>query len=247
MTVTVYKDQDANAVFIENSNGVQFLNSLQATMDTPSDVVINVEDLSRGIQIFSSVPFADFVDESGTSYGSTALEVCNALNAEFTSSGGSSGLAPVITSSTTVNLTEGDTLNYELVATNGVGYEWENIPSGVVTVDGNIRKLIGGSTLSVGTYNLTAKAINYFGEDTEIINLVVAAPPYSNTKSIQFDTQDYLGANAALLSSELGRSGNGVALETHGPLPSGLNPRPQVIATKQFFTSGTMIGMQEVA
>lgn len=209
MTVTVYKDQDASAVFIENANGVQFLNSLQATMDTPSDVVINVEDLSRGIQIFSSVPFADFVDESGTSYGSTALEVCNALNAEFSSSGSSSGLAPVITSSTTVNLTEGDTLNYELVATNGVGYEWSNLPSGVVTVDGNIRKLIGGSALAVGTYNITAKAVNYFGQDTETVSLVVSSPPYSNTKSVNFQNQDYLGANAALLDGVLGRTGNG--------------------------------------
>lgn len=209
MTVTVYKDQDANAVFIENANGVQFLNSLQATMDDPSDVVINVQDLSKGIQIFSDVPFADFVDQSGTTYGSTALEVCNALNAEFSAAGGSDGVAPVITSATTINLTAGDTLNYELVATNGVGYEWENIPSGVVTVDGNVRKLIGGSSLAAGTYNITAKAINYFGEDSETISLVVSAASYSNTKSVQFFNQDYMGANASLLDPILGRSGNG--------------------------------------
>jgi len=209
MTVTVYKDQDANAVFIENSNGVQFLNSLQATMNGPSDVVINVQDLSKGIQIFSDVPFADFVDQSGSAYGSTALEVCNALNAEFSSAGGSDGVAPVITSATTVNLTEGDTLNYELVATNGVGYEWDNIPSGVVNVEGNLRKLIGGSSLAVGTYNMTAKAVNYFGEDSETISLVVSSPPFSNTKSVNFQNQDWLGANAALLDAELGRSSNG--------------------------------------
>jgi len=209
MTVTVYKDQDANAVFIENSNGVQFLNSLQATMDSPSDFVINVQDLSKGIQIFSDVPFTDFVDQSGSVYGSTALEVCNALNSEFSSAGGSEGVAPVITSSTTINLTEGDNLNYTLVATNGVGYEWDNIPSGVVNVEGNLRKLIGGSGLAVGTYNMTAKAVNYFGEDTETISLVVSSPPYSNTKSVNFQNQDYLGANAALLDSVLGRSGNG--------------------------------------
>lgn len=209
MTVTVYKDQDANAVFIENSNGVQFLNSLQATMNGPSDVVINVQDLSKGIQIFSDVPFADFVDQSGSAYGPTALEVCNALNAEFSSAGGSDGVAPVITSATTVNLTEGDTLNYELVATNGVGYEWDNIPSGVVNVEGNLRKLIGGSSLAVGTYNMTAKAVNYFGEDSETISLVVSSPPFSNTKSVNFQNQDWLGANAALLDAELGRSSNG--------------------------------------
>lgn len=209
MTVTVYKDQDANAVFIENANGVQFLNSLQATMDDPSDVVINVQDLSKGIQIFSDVPFADFVDHSGTAYGSTALGVCNALNAEFSAAGGSDGVAPVITSATTINLNEGDSLNYTLVATNGVGYEWDNIPSGVVNVEGNLRKLIGGSGLAVGTYNMTAKAVNYFGEDTETVSLVVSSPPHSNTKSVNFQNQDYLGANASLLDSILGRTGGG--------------------------------------
>ena len=209
MSIKIYKDQNAGAVFVENSNGVQFLNSLQATMDDPADVKINIHDLSKDIDIFTQVPFGDFVDQSDSAYGVTATEVCNALNAEFSAAGGSSGVAPVITSATTVNLTEGDTLNYELVATNGVGYEWENIPSGVVNVEGNLRKLIGGSSLAVGTYNMTAKAVNYFGEDTETVSLVVSSPPYSNTKSVNFQNQDYLGANASLLDSILGRSGNG--------------------------------------
>ena len=209
MTIKVYKDQDAGAVFIENSNGVQFLNSLQATMDDPSDVKINITDLSKSVQIFSQVPFEDFVDENDAVYGVTATAVCNALNAEFSASGSSTGVPPTITSATTVNMTEGDTLNYELVATKGVGYEWSNLPSGIVNVEGNMRKLVGGSTLSVGTYNITAKAINYFGEDSETITLNVATPPYSNTKSVNFQNQDYLGANAGLLDSVLGRSSNG--------------------------------------
>lgn len=133
----------------------------------------------------------------------------NELNALFSQTGGVQGNAPVITSSTSISLTQGDTLNYELVATNGVGYEWSNLPSGVATVEGNTRKLIGGSTLAVGTYTITAKAINYFGEDTETISLVVSGPSYSNTKSVNFQNQDYLGANASLLDPILGRSGNG--------------------------------------
>ena len=209
MTIKIYKDQNAGAVFIENANGVQFLNSLQATMDDPSDVKINITDLSKSVQIFTQVPFADFVDESGASYGVTATAVCNALNAEFSASGSSTGVPPEITSSTTINMTEGDTLNYELVATNGVGYEWSNIPSGVVNVEGNLRKLIGGSNLTVGTYNMTAKAINYFGEDSQAITLNVSAAPYSNTKSINFENQDWMGANASLLDNTLGRSSNG--------------------------------------
>ena len=209
MTIKLYKDQNAGAVFIENANGVQFLNALQATMDDPADVTVNIHDLSKDVDIFTQVPFADFVDQSGSAYGANATSTVNALNAEFSASGSSDGVAPVITSATTVNLTEGDTLNYELVATNGVGYEWDNIPSGVVNVEGNLRKLIGGSNLSAGTYNINAKAINYFGEDSETVSLVVSSPPFSNTKSVNFQHQDWLGANAALLDAELGRSSNG--------------------------------------
>jgi hypothetical protein len=209
VTIKIYKDQNAGAVFIENSNGVQFLNSLQATMDDPADVKINITDLSKSVQIFTQVPFADFVDQSGSAYGATATETCNALNAEFSASGSSTGIPPEITSATTITMTEGDTLNYELVATKGVGYEWANLPSGVVNVEGNVRKLIGGSNLTAGTYNITAKAINYFGEDTETITLTVSAAPYTNTKSINFENQDWMGANANMLDGSLGRSGNG--------------------------------------
>ncbi len=104
MTIKIYKDQNAGAVFIENSNGVQFLNSLQATMDDPADVKINITDLSKSVQIFTQVPFADFVDQSGSAYGSTATETCNALNAEFSASGSSTGIPPEITSATTITM-----------------------------------------------------------------------------------------------------------------------------------------------
>ena len=209
MAIKIYKDEAAGAVFIENANGVQFLNSLQATMDEPTDQVINVLDLSRDVEIFSGVSYIEFVDRNGDAYAADALGTCNALNTVFAAAGDDAGSAPVITSPTTVNLTAGDTLNYELVATNGVGYEWSGLPSGVVTVDGNIRKLVGGSGLTVGTYPLTAKAVNYFGEDSETVNLIVASPAYSNTKSVNLLNREYMGANASLLNPILGRTSNG--------------------------------------
>ena len=209
MTVTIHKDAAANAIFVEDSNGVQFLNSLQASMEDPTDTVLNIKDLARDIYLFSQVEHDYFVDANGSAYGTTPVSACDALNALFASTGSSSGDAPDITSSTTVALTLGDTLNYELVADHGVGYEWTNLPTGVTTVEGNVRKLIGGSNLAVGTYNITAKAINYFGEDTETITLTVSEPPYSNTKSVNFQNQDYTGANASLLDPILGRASNG--------------------------------------
>ena len=204
--ITIYKDQAANAIFIEDANGVQFLNALQATNDTG----VSIHDLARDIDIVSNSPYDNFVDNNGNSYGNNNTEVCNALNTIFQSSGTPTGNLPSITSALSISLTEGQTINYELTADYGVGYEWDfsNV-SGVATVEGNIRKIIGGSSLSVGTYNIPVKAINYNGEDSETIVLTVSSPPFSNTKSVKLNNQDWLGTNAALLDATFGRSGNG--------------------------------------
>ena len=148
------------------------------------------------------------MDANNNTYGNNATEVCDALNAIFQTSG-STGNIPVITSNTSVNLTSGDTLNYELTADYGVAYEGSNLPVGITTVDGNIRKLIGGSNLTAGVYTVSVKAINYFGEDSETITITVSDPPFSNSKSVQFYNQDWLGANASQVDSVLGRSSNG--------------------------------------
>ena len=145
--IKIYKDTTANAIFIQDTNGAQFINTLQATVDS-SDLV-SITDVAKGFEIVSGESHTDFVDENDVAYQGTALEVCNALNALFSASGTPSGSAPTITSSLAVSLTEGDTLNYELTADFGVGYEWDlsNV-SGITTVEGNPRKLIGGSSLT---------------------------------------------------------------------------------------------------
>ena len=198
-------DQTETTVLLDNGDAYA-VNSIRAVANDEGH--IDIIKHSVDVIIYSGLRLAN-ASIDGTSVTQTLATAVNELNSLFSHSGGASGDAPVITSATTVNLTAGDTLNYELVATNGVGYEWSNLPSGVTTVDGNIRKLIGGSALASGTYNITAKAINYFGEDTETISLVVAAPAFSNTKSVNFQNQDWLGANAALLGPTLGRTGNG--------------------------------------
>lgn len=207
MTIKVYKDSAANAIFIEDANGVQFLNSLQATV---TNGACNIHDLAKDIDIVTEQTFDQFVDQNDNTYGADSTEVCNALNAIFSSSGTPLTNVPVITSNLTASLVEGQTLNYELTADYGVGYEWDlSSVSGITTVEGNPRKLIGGSSLAAGTYNIPVKAINYNGEDSETLVLTVSTPPFSNTKSVKFEQNDWLGANAALLDTVLGRSGNG--------------------------------------
>ena len=207
MSVKIYRHSGAHAIFIEDANGVQFLNSLQASVDNGT---CSITDLAKNIELVSDTPYGDFVDENDAVYGNTSVEVCDALNAMFQNSGTPTASLPDITSPLTISLVQGETLNYELIATNGVAYEWDfsNVSS-VANVEGNTRKIIGGASLAVGTYNIPVKAINYNGEDSETIVLTVSTPPFANTKSVQFDNQDYAGANAALLDSTLGRAGNG--------------------------------------
>jgi hypothetical protein len=207
MSTIIYKDDTAGAIFVQDANGVQFLNSLQAFMVNPSDVVLSVLDVSKGIEIFSGIGFGDFVDASNVIYGANATEVTNALNALFQGTGGT-GDIPVITSSLSINAVEGVNINYELTVTNGVAYEWTNLPTGLTVVNGHERLLIGNIAAS-GTYTPTIKAINYFGSDTETLTITVANPPFANTKSIRFANNDYLSGNATLIDATLGRAGNG--------------------------------------
>ncbi|MCJ8334519.1 MAG: LamG domain-containing protein [Epibacterium sp.] len=106
------------------------------------------------------------------------------------------------------SISDGDQVNYFAEATGGVSYEWSNIPAGMSVNSANERNLIGSPTGGPGTYNITLKAINYFGTDTETVVLTVTSS-YANTKSIDFENQDYLGANASLLDAILGRASNG--------------------------------------
>lgn len=209
MSITIYKDTAANAIFIEDANGAQFLNSLHATLGEEPGTC-SVTDTAKNIEVVSSLPYTEFVDQNGQPYGNNEVGVCDQLNSIFSVSGTPSNSSPSITSPLTINSVQGATINYELTADFGVGYEWDlsNVP-GITTVEGNVRKLVGGSGLAVGSYNIPVKAINYNGEDSQTIVLTVSNPPFANTKSVRFDQNDWLGANAALLDSVLGRTGNG--------------------------------------
>ena len=156
MTIKLYRDDSAKSIFIEDANGAQFTNSLQAIKN--SDNSISVTDLARDIEIVSGESYDQFIDENDAQYGNDSDSVVNALNSEFAASGTPTNNVPVITSSLTASLTQGQTLNYELTTNFGVGYEWDlsNV-AGITTVEGNNRKLIGGSSLANGTYNIPVK------------------------------------------------------------------------------------------
>ena len=216
MSIKTYKDKSANSIFIEDSNGAQFLNTLQASV--PIDKIA-ITDLAKQIEIVSNENHAEFVNENGVTYqqisinkgySGNAQDVCNELNAVFQTAGTPTQEPPVITSTLTINSVQGSVINYELTANYGVGYEWDlsNV-AGITTVEGNNRKLIGGSSLATGTYNIPVKAINYNGEDSETIVLTVSNPTFANTKSIQFNQNVFLLANGGIVQNVFGRITNG--------------------------------------
>ena len=214
MSLKVYRDTDANAAVIETSAdgtlGMFFNNELKAVGNGDGTISVMDEPKSTDTTDFleiSSLAYTEYTDADGVALAGDEAATVNALNAIFRHTG-SAGSAPVITSSLAQSVSDGDQVNYFAEATGGVSYEWSNIPAGMSVNSANERNLIGSPTGGAGVYNITLKAINYFGSDTETLVLTVTSS-YANTKSISFNNQDYMGANASLLDGILGRAGNG--------------------------------------
>ena len=215
MPIKVFRDDDANAAVLKvdatGAGGRRFNNELRAIGNGDGTCSIVNPDKSTDDNDFNEVTgvaFTEFVDENGDALGADEVSTCNALNALLRQTGSIDGSAPVITSATAITVSDGDAVNYTLTATNGVGYEWANIPAGLSIQNGNARKLIGTITGGAGTYTPSMTATNYYGQDTETLTITVTSS-FANTKSIDFANLDYLGANAALLDAELGRASNG--------------------------------------
>ena len=65
MSLKIYKDSQANAIFIEDANGVQFLNTLHTTVENG---LCYIRDLARDVEIVSGVSHTDIVDENDVTY-----------------------------------------------------------------------------------------------------------------------------------------------------------------------------------
>lgn len=215
--IRIYQDTTTGNINIEDENGTQFPNTLQAVIDNPTDSYFSIKDTVKDIWIFYNLEYTDYVNENDIAWGSSGIDACNNLNAVFTFSG-SNQLPPVITSNSVINSVVGDDINYTVAADYGVSFFWDGLPSDVQPKAEDIRKIIGGTNLSAGIYNFDAIAKNYIGDDTLTITLNVANPPYSNTKSIEFQNNDYLNASANTsnplyrLNNNSGGTGNAVSL-----------------------------------
>ena len=51
MSTTIYKDSSANAIFIEDANGAQFLNTLHATVNNS---LVSITDTAKNFELVSN-------------------------------------------------------------------------------------------------------------------------------------------------------------------------------------------------
>ena len=214
--IKIYLDSAAQEVFIGNSNGVKPVNSLQAVA---ANGLVTIKDLAKSsggsaYEIVTGIDYTEFVQQDGvTPHGADLASTVNSLNAVFTATG-SADTAPSIESAQTVQLQQGDSLNYTIAAPGAIAYEWLNLPAGVTTVDGRLKQIIGGSALSTGTYTPTMTAINHKGFDSRTLTINVVTPPFTATKSVAFNndsfTDDYAdAASPGNMAATLGRTTNG--------------------------------------
>ena len=179
-------DGTRTSIFVDN--GLTFpIGSLTAAAN--DDNHINITSSSGNLIIFRDLRLAN-ASINGTTVTQTLATAVNELNSLFGQTGGST--APTITSSGTITIDEGDIINYE--ATTGGGdvsaFEWTNLPEGVAQVTNQPHKIIGGSNLTGGTYNISVRAHNYSGVAKKDITLTVTTD-YTNSKSTKFDDTEY--------------------------------------------------------
>ena len=185
------------------------VNTIRA-ISNDDGLTIDILTHSADHHLYKNVPPSSITIDS-TPVSLTVANAVNELNSLFTQTASTPGNPPIITSSLAVTISEGDTLNYELTSDYGIGYEWVMLPPGVVVSTTNRRKLLGGSQLLPGDYQLIVKVINYYGHDEKTIVLTVTPLPYSNTRSVRFDNHEYLESDigVASLHNTLGRESNG--------------------------------------
>lgn len=222
MAVRIFREEVADSVFIENSTGAFFTNQLKALAE--ADGTVTVIDEVKNIEIMSHIQFAEFVRQDDSAHGVDQLSTVDSLNAVFTRTGSNDPRAPVITSPTVITVGEGFTINYTMEAERGVFYQYTGLPDGIVNEEGNVRHIIGGSGLPVGTYVATMTAINFYGQDEQTLTIVVSDSPFVNSYSVRFSNNDRAQTAGLNVESVLGRSGEGAGVDDAWTLSSWIKP-----------------------
>jgi len=132
----------------------------------------------------------------------------NELNGLFANAGTSTN-APTITSSASLSMNQGASLNFTPTGTDVVTWSYDSLPIGIVSVEGQHKTIIGGSLLVSGTYNIELRAVNYHGVALQTIVLVISTP-FVNTLS-------FFGTGNAYVRNLASATYDTTAFARHGP------------------------------
>jgi hypothetical protein len=143
------------------------VNTLSAVANGTSNVKVQLQG-GAVVVANSLVTSSIYIDDTLVTTSSQATAV-NELNALFVNAIGQT--APTITSTGSISMGTGSSVSYTIIGTDIVTYYWQNLPTGIVTPDGDPRSIIGGSLLVTGSYGFTASVLNYYGEASKNITL----------------------------------------------------------------------------
>lgn len=186
-TIDFKVDDSFSTILLDN--GDHYPTDYLKASASGDNINITTRQASSDIVIYEGLRVAN-VTIGGVGLGTTQANVVNDLNSLFTQTGGAQ--SPVISSASSITVGVGTIINYEATTTGGEvsAFEWTNLPEGVTQVTNHPQKIIGGSDLSAGTYNMTLRAHNYVGVAKTTITLNVTQA-YTNSKSTQFSDTEY--------------------------------------------------------
>ena len=187
MSIRVYFEQEANFVFIEQSQVEDSpLNSLFA-LQLPSDSANNLSILSLTKSVIDTntyfyemenIVYTEFVDQDDNAAGATVQETIDYLNGVFQQA--PTAGAPVITSPTTAAGYEGNTFQYLIEATNDpTWFDASGLPANLFCnqVSGEIQGTLASGTAAGSPYAVSVGVMNSLGSDQQNVTLTVTTPP----------------------------------------------------------------------
>ena len=186
-----FKVDDSRQVILLNNGDEYPVDFLQASSSGVTTTTLNIvaREADDEVIIYENLRVANVTIDS-VGLGTTASLVVNELNDLFTQSGSTE--APVISSASTITVGVGSIFNYELETTGGnvSAYEWISLPEGVVQILNKPNRIMGGSTLSAGTYTADVRVHNFVGVASTSITINVTTD-FVNGLSTKFQNLDF--------------------------------------------------------
>ena len=155
--------------------GTAYSKTLTATGTTPINWAIANGNLPTGLTLSTSGTISGTPTTTGT-FNFTVKATNSAGNdtKALTITIGTTAIAPIITTTTLPNGTEGTAYNQPLTATGTAPITWSlqsgNLPAGLTL---SAEGVITGTPTAAGTSNFTVKATNSAGSDTKVLSIKI--------------------------------------------------------------------------